>query len=211
MQLTPEQLDALKELLNIGVGRAAGSLNEMLEKPIRLHIPSIRIGPIEELRQEIKSDIPGLQASVQLPFRGSFSGSTCLLFPTQSAGSLVTVLTGEYADQDSLNSLKEATLTEIGNIVLNGVMGSLTNVLQQQITYSVPFYEETSIDQLTQRTTSDTPDIVLWAQTRFTIEGYNLSGDILLLMGIQDLGYLLQAVNSLVPTTQNCHGSTGTL
>ena len=209
MHLTPEQLDALQELLNIGVGRAAGSLNQMLEKPIRLYIPSIRIGPIEELRKEMDAKVLGLQASVQLPFHGSFSGSTCLLFPTQRAASLVTILTDEHQDQESLNSMKEARLTEIGNIVLNGVMGSLTNVLQHHLTYSIPFYEETSIHQITQPTISDTPDIVLWAQTRFAIDDYNISGDILLLMGLQDLGCLLQAVNALLQPIESCHGPTG--
>ena len=106
MQLTPEQLDALKELLNIGVGRAAGSLNEMLEKPIRLHIPSIRIGPIEDLRQEIKSDIPGLQASVQLPFRGSFSGSTSFEAVAGIINLTVTPISGEITVRYFRTALK---------------------------------------------------------------------------------------------------------
>ena len=210
MQITDEQRDALQELLNIGVGKAAGALNQMLEKPIRLHIPSICIGPIQELQTAIDTDAAEFHASVRLPFHGAFSGSTCLLFPTQSAASLLTVLTGETQNQDSWDSMKEATLTEIGNIVLNGVMGSLTNVLQHCITYSVPFYEETTIQQLIQPKATQTPEMMLWAQTRFTIEDYNISGDIILLMGVQDLGCLLQAITALLQTADSCHGPTGT-
>jgi len=122
MHISPDHLDALQELLNIGVGRAAGSLNQMLEKPIRLHIPSIQLGKLDELSQDIQLIKEDTLSSVQLPFKGPFTGSACLLFPTESAAALVMALTGETEDSDTMDSLREATLTEIGNIVLNGVM-----------------------------------------------------------------------------------------
>ncbi|MDP8932928.1 MAG: chemotaxis protein CheC, partial [Cyanobacteriota bacterium] len=36
MKLSTRQLDALQELVNIGIGQAAGVLNDMIESPIRL-------------------------------------------------------------------------------------------------------------------------------------------------------------------------------
>lgn len=55
MFISHEHLDALQELLNIGVGRAAGSLNQMLGKPIRLYIPFIQSEKIEDLSQEVQN------------------------------------------------------------------------------------------------------------------------------------------------------------
>lgn len=52
MFIGPEPTDALQELLNIGVGRSAGSLNHMLETPISMYIPSIRVGNMAELIEE---------------------------------------------------------------------------------------------------------------------------------------------------------------
>lgn len=208
MQINPEQLDALQELLNIGVGRAAGSLNQMLEKPIRLHIPFLQLGKMEELSQEVQKMKNTTLSSVQLPFKGTFSGTSCLLFPTQSAKTLVIALTGESEDPDTMDSLREATLTEIGNIVLNGVMGSLANVLNHQIIYSVPFYQETSIQGLLQPIPSDSSEIILWAQTQFTIEKYDLTGDIILMLGIPDLGLLINAISEMMHATTTPHAST---
>lgn len=208
MHLSPEQLDALQELLNIGVGRAAGSLNQMLNKPIRLHIPFIQLGKLEELSQDIQKIKEDTLSSVQLPFKGTFSGSACLFFPMESAAALVMALTGESEDTDTLDSLREATLTEIGNIVLNGVMGSLANILQHQITYSVPFYQETSLWGLLQPASSNPSEMVLWAQTHFTIEEYDLTGDIMLLFGIPDLGLLINAISQLLHSTTMPHAST---
>jgi len=208
MYISPEQRDALQELLNIGVGRAAGSLNQMLEKRIRLHIPFLQLGKMEELSQEVQKMKNTTLSSVQLPFKGTFSGTSCLLFPTDSAKALVIALTGETEDPDTMDSLREATLTEIGNIVLNGVMGSLANILNHQIIYSVPFYEETSLQALLQPTPSDSSEIILWAQTQFTIEEYDLTGDIMLMFGIPDLGLLINAVSEIMHFTTAPHAST---
>ncbi len=207
MQINAEQLDALQELLNIGVGRAAGSLNQMLEKPIRLHIPFLQLGKMEELSQEVQKMKDTTLSSVQLPFKGTFSGSSCLLFPTDSAKALVIALTGEPDDPDTMDSLRESTLTEIGNIVLNGVMGSLANILNHQIIYSVPYYQETSIQGLLQPTPSDSSEVILWARTQFTIEEYDLTGDILLMFGIPDLGLLINAVSEFMQPTSTPHAS----
>ncbi len=205
MFISPEHVDALQELLNIGVGRSAGSLNRMLETPIRLSIPSIRVGSMVELIQELPMHNESALASVQLPFHGSFAGSAFLLFPKDSAALLVAALTGEHEDQNTLNSLKETTLTEIGNIVLNGVVGSLSNGLQHRITYSVPFYHETSLQGLIQATPSDASKIILWAQTQFTIAEYDISGDIMLMLGTPDMRLLLNAIDSLTHPLTSHH------
>jgi chemotaxis protein CheC len=197
MHLSPEHVDALQELFNIGIGRSAGSLNHILGAPIRLYIPSIRAGKRVELIRELRLQNESVLSSVLLPFQGSFSGSAYLLFPTDSAAALVAALTGEYDDKNNLNSLKEATLTEIGNIVLNGVMGSLSNVLQHQIFFSVPFYCEIPLQKIIQATSSDSSEVVLWAQTRFTIEEHNISGNIMLMLGVPDIGILLNAIDTL--------------
>ena len=207
MHLSPEQLDALQELLNIGVGRAAGSLNQMIEKPIRLHIPFIQVGTREELTPHIQQIQQAPLSSVQLPFQGTFSGSAYLLFPTTSVATLITALIGDEEDSDTMDSLREATLTEIGNIVLNGVMGSLANILHNRITYSVPFYQETSLQELLQPLSADSCDILLWAQTQFTIEDYAITGDIILMMGITDLGLLINTLNTLMTSTLSHHAS----
>ena len=208
MHISPEHLDALQELLNIGVGRAAGSLNQMLDKPIRMHIPFIQLGKLDELSQDIQKIKEDTLSSVQLPFKGTFSGSACLLFPTESAVALVRALTGESEDTVTMDSLREATLTEIGNIVLNGVMGSLANILQHQITYSVPFYQEISLQEFLRSAPSDSTEMVLWAQTHFTIKEYDLTGDIMLMFGIPDLGLLMNAVSHLPHSTTMLHAST---
>ncbi len=197
MHLTAEQEDALKELLNIGVGRAAGSLNQILEKPITMYVPVIRLVDASNLPLELEKFGDHMLSTVQLPFTGSFVGSATLAFPADSAPKLVEILTGQAMAEDELNSMKVATLTEIGNIVLNGVMGSITNVLTGSITYSVPTYSEFSVTDLVKSSQPEGSSIVLWAQTRFTVEEYNLSGDIFLVFDSNRFDEILNAVDAM--------------
>jgi chemotaxis protein CheC len=199
MHITSEQVDVLQELINIGIGSSAGSLNHMLGTPIQLKIPAISVGTIKDLLTKLTLPAQAIVSSVQLPFQGAFAGSAYLFFPADSATALVSTLTGEAETTIRVNSVKEATLTEIGNIVLNAVVGSLGNGLQHHIRYSIPFYQEIPLTEIIQTTPSDASKIILLAQTQFRFSEYDISGNIMLMIGLPDVKILLSVLNSLSP------------
>ena len=198
MQLTANQLDALRELINIGVGQAAGMLNEMIEFRIQLQIPVIKLLSAESLRDELLERFGSERLSaVQLGFSGSFAGTAELVFPTESAATLVAVLTGEELGSPDLDSLKIGTLSEVGNIVINGVMGSISNVLEQPLRYAVPSYTEANLDNLVPFKDSGESTAILLAQARFEIEELQVQGDIILFFDIGSFKALLLAIEAM--------------
>ncbi|MBY6828980.1 chemotaxis protein CheC, partial [Clostridium botulinum] len=50
--MTPLQLDALKEVSNIGTGNAATALSQLLGRKIDMNVPDINIVPFEEVMEE---------------------------------------------------------------------------------------------------------------------------------------------------------------
>ena len=97
MILTEEQIDALKELINIGVGRASGVLSSMIECRISLEVPHIRIISLPELNDEVDRIGHGRLSAVKLGFKGSFAGTAALVFPPDSAAKLISLLVREEA------------------------------------------------------------------------------------------------------------------
>ena len=196
VSLTDEQLEILTELINVGIGETAKMLNEMIEFRIRLQVPLLEILSGIEL-QEVLSQRLGLDplSSVQLDFSGSFAGTAQLVFPTESAASLVSVLTGEEVESPDLDTLKIGTLTEVGNIVINGVMGSMSNMLDQPMNYAVPTYAEEDIEQLVPM--RETNNSVLLAQARFDVEELQLKGDIILFFKVGSFQDLLTVIENL--------------
>lgn len=205
MHLTDDQIDALQELVNIGVGRAASMLNEMVEARILLQIPFIKVLSPLNLKEELEGRFnDDCLAAVRLNFTGAFCGAAELVFPTDSASTLVAVLTGEEPGTPDLDALRIGTLSEVGNIVINGVMGSIGNVLKRHMDYAVPNYVEDTIENLL---TSDSNIAILLAQARFTIEQLQVIGDFILIFEVNSFDALLEAINQEVechPETTRC-------
>jgi len=201
MNVTAEELDALEELINIGVGRAASLLNEMVDSHIRLKIPVVKVLTANEAYQELtKRFHDEALASVKLGFTGSFYGTASLIFPTDSASTLVAVLTGEDPSAD-LDAVKIGTLSEIGNIVINGVMGSLSNVLKKHLNYTLPVYLEDNLENLLLAAYESDSKILL-AQASFTIERLEIIGDIILIFLVGTFDALIAAMNDEIGIIQ---------
>ncbi|MFQ4141066.1 chemotaxis protein CheC [Chlorogloeopsis sp. ULAP02] len=195
MNVTTDQLDALQELINIGVGRAASLLNEMVDSHINLEIPSVKVLTALDAYQELRTRFhDDSLATVKLGFTGSFYGNAGLIFPTESASTLIALLTGEEAGSPDLDEVKIGTLSEIGNIVINGVMGSISNVLKQHMNYTLPVYLEDTIDNLLLSANVSNSKILL-AQARFTIQQLEIIGDIILVFEVGTFDALINAIN----------------
>jgi chemotaxis protein CheC len=92
--------------------------------------------------------------------------------------------------------VRVGTLSEVGNIVINGVMGSIANVLKLQINYTLPTYTEDNIENLI-TPPSTAPDVtVVLAHTRFTIEHLQIEGDIILIFEVGSFSALMKAIDT---------------
>lgn len=195
--LTEEKKDALMELINIGVGRAAGMLNQMTSHQISLRVPSIALVTLDNLNEAMDGRMEDILAAVKMDFAGAFSGTAALIFPTASAAQLVSYLTDEEPGTPDLDALRAVTLTEVGNIVVNCVMGSITNMLNEQVRYSLPIYQEGSIAALICSDARIVDEWMLLIQTRFSIEQLHIEGDIVLIMEIGSLDALFAGIDRL--------------
>ena len=195
MKLNADQIDAIQELVNIGVGRAASVLNEMLDAHIRLQVPYIKIGSLLDLQLELESSLGEEQvAAVRQDFSGPFSGIAELVFPTDSASILAAMLTGEEPGTPDLDAVRIGTLSEVGNILINSVIGSIGNVLQQRLDYALPNYIEDTVENLLNSDDNNNDSMILLAQTQFTVEQLPIRGDIVLIFEVGSFDVLLNAI-----------------
>jgi chemotaxis protein CheC len=195
MNLTADQVDALLEIFNIGFGRAAAMLNQMIQFPILLQIPYIKILSPLQVKLELEKRLGNnIISAVRISFRGPFYGSAQLVFPVESASQLVAILTGEELGATELDSLKIGTLTEVGNILLNGVMGSISNILHERLNYTIPTYTEDTVDNLWRFHELDCHSSTILARARFTVEKLSIEGDIIVLFQMGSLEAIVKAI-----------------
>ncbi len=192
MEPSSRQIEALRELINIGVGKGASILNTMLSSHITLQVPTLKLLSSSELIDELRKGGKEKLSSVSLKFDGPFAGSAELMFSSATALVLVNALVGESHAGIDFDSIRAGTLCEVGNIVLNGVMGSISNFFSSYFTYSVPeFLEDTPEKIFSEKVRGDDLTIIL-AKTRFVIEELDINGDILLFFEVGALSKLIQ-------------------
>jgi chemotaxis protein CheC len=138
MQLTSVQQDALVELLNIGFGRAAASLSQLTGHRVLLDVPQVTLHEISEVTEALGRVVRGPVASVHQIFTGPVGGDALLILDEPGAAILKELLTNEPALPLSIDASAREVITEVGNILLNACLGTFGNLLEVQVSFSVP-------------------------------------------------------------------------
>lgn len=199
MYLDELELDALKEAINVGVGFAAGSLNELLGMPISLQVPEVDVMPLDEALVRVSAFAWNRVASVQLAFSGALSGNVALVFPYDSAVELVSLLTDDEASSTEVDGIRAATLEEVGNIIVNGVVGSISNLLEGQISFSIPYYsEQGGLPARLPGVKHAAGAHVVLARARFFVAEHEIEGEIFLFLDLLALESLTAALDRYI-------------
>src|SRR5213595_1258215 len=82
--LKPVQVDALREVANIGAGHAATALSQMTGSTIMISVPTITVAPLEEVPPAIAAPEEPV-AAVLMNMLGDLTGRTLLVFPASTA------------------------------------------------------------------------------------------------------------------------------
>lgn len=105
------QLDALRELANIGSGNAGTALSQLLGQPVDISVPAASALPLADAVESVAN--PEDEATgVVLPIFGDFDATVVLLFPPEDEATLCRLLGMEPHTEDSFSMLGE-----IGNIL----------------------------------------------------------------------------------------------
>jgi chemotaxis protein CheC len=141
LHLTDAEQDALQELFNIGMGRAATSLERMLGTEICLSVPFLSMLPPPKAASLIENPQHNTEVNtVRQSFSGPFSGTALLIFPEANCVELIRTLVDDSVPLETLGELEQDSLLEIGNIVLNACLGSFANLMQKEIEFELPTF-----------------------------------------------------------------------
>lgn len=198
MELTPKQTDALTELINIGYGRAASALSELTGFRVSLEVPRVAIEDIPGIAPKLATVMTGEIASVNQVFAGSISGNAMLLLNQESAIVLSRLFDDDRSQIRGFDSSAREVVTEIGNILLNACLGVFGNLLQVQVSFAVPRLQVETIHDLLRSVTVNTKDRLthgLMIQTRFHLRASDVSGYLVIILGITSLDRLLKELS----------------
>jgi chemotaxis protein CheC len=121
-QYSDLQLDALRELANIGSGTASTALSSMLGRSVDITVPAARVLPMADAVSTVgnpEADAPGVVLGVV----GDMGASVLLLFTPQDAELMCGMLGVEAGTE-----IGDSALQEIGNIVGTSYINALAEM-----------------------------------------------------------------------------------
>ena len=100
------QLEIVKEIINIGVGKSAEVLNSMIQSHISLNVPEVKIINFGQINDFVDYFDDDNYSIITLPFNGEISGFSKLIMPSMHAVKLVEAFVGQTGAQMDMDSLK---------------------------------------------------------------------------------------------------------
>lgn len=138
VMLTELELDALTELVNLGVSNAALGLREMVQEEVFLSVPHVSIVTREQAIANLNQRHPSRLVAVHQNFEGDIRGRALLIFPEAQSMELVRAVVGSDLSLEDLMELEQEALAETGNVLLNGCLGTIANSLERSLRISLP-------------------------------------------------------------------------
>ena len=132
------QIDALREVANIGAGHAATALSQLTNRRIMISVPQINIVRLEEV-PDLLGNPQDVVAAVLMHMLGDLTGRTLLLFPEAVGRRVCDMLLRRPVGTTAVfDALEQSCLKEAGNILAGAYLNALSDFMGMLLLPSVP-------------------------------------------------------------------------
>jgi chemotaxis protein CheC len=186
--LSALELDAMTELVNIGVSHAAGSLREMVGEEVVLSVPRVELVGRERAVEILCEREARKLVAVHQTFDGDITGRALLIFPETKSLEIVRAVAGSELSLEDVIDLEQEALAETGNIILNGCLATIANMLDRSLKMSLPeVLHGEAAHFFNLPPPPDSGDLVLFVYINFAVQQRDIRGYIAMLMDMPSL------------------------
>jgi chemotaxis protein CheC len=198
VDLTPAEMDALREVGNVGTGNASTALSKILNRTIDIDIPITKFIPVEKFADEMggaEQEVMGIYLATE----GDVIGETLFMFPKEGAFNLIDLMMGqEPGTTKQVDEMGESAFKEMSNIFTGAYLTSLSNMLGISILPGVPHtatdMTQAIIDSVLVQLVKKS-DQLLFVRTRINVQGCKIDGTFMLFFDPDSLGRILQLLH----------------
>ena len=183
-------VDAVAEVLNVGMGSAAAALSEMINDEVNLSVPGVefvsRLEATHIIGNKAKTNVSGVHQN----FQGAFGGDAMLLFPEEQSLELVrAVLQQDDMALQDLTDMEQEAMTEIGNVILNACLCSMADMFGKEMLGDIPEFVQGSLAQVfsAEGGLEQTEAIVLLLNMDFSVDTKSIQGYVTFLMDVDSV------------------------
>jgi len=188
--------DAFLEISNIGIGRAAATMSDLVGRRVNIAVPELSFHHVGECCP-FKGFADCATVQVRQFFYGELSGEAILALSKQGAMCLAKLLLDEVDMEDAFGDNEQGAILETGNIMIGGLVGKLSNTLSLSLGYEIPEIHlkgdsAISSDKLPVKT------CMVVIQARLTVDNEDVTSYLVLLLTVENFKTLISRLNSIL-------------
>lgn len=194
------ELDAIKEVGNIGVGNAASALSMILNKKVQMDVPDTKFIPISDFSNHFGGP-DKIVMSIYSPILGDLSGETLFIFSRDCAMGMIDLMMGQQPGQTKLlDELSESAFKEMANIFVGSYLNAISNMMDLKLLPGIPIVAtdmlQAVLDTILMRM-SEFADKVLCSRANIKIDGHDVKGDFIFVFDLESLQKLTETINAI--------------
>jgi chemotaxis protein CheC len=193
--LSELQHDALVEIFNIGVGHAAKAMSEIVNEAVTMSVPSISFVNRADAADMLGNKDSARVCGVSQHYQGAFSTEAILMFPEDKSLDIVRLMVGESVPLKELTEMEQEAMSEIGNIILNSCVGTLANILSQELRGSLPEYHVGTSEEILHASGAPAQTVVLMLHIDFILETHQIHGYVAFILDLSALHDLTEQID----------------
>ena len=184
---TELQHDALVEIFNIGVGRAASAMSDIVSEAVTMSVPSISFVSRADAAAMLGTTERMRVCGVSQHYEGAFTTEAILMFPEDKSLDIVRLMVGEAVSFEELTEMEQDAMSEIGNIILNSCVGTLANIFSQELSGSLPSYHVGTSEEILAASGGLSHAVVLMLHISFILEAHQIHGYVAFILDMSAL------------------------
>ena len=202
VNLSELELDAITELVNLGVSRAAANLARMVHEEVVLTVPKVALMSRREAIQTLSERESKSLVAVHQVFEGEITGRALLIFPEERSLELVRAVVGSDLSLEEIIELEQEALAETGNVILNSCLATIANSLESNLKISLPEVlrgESSKFFSLEPPPAAGTT--VMFIYINFAMKKRDINGYIAMMMDMSSLSAMQTLLRALIRRT----------
>ncbi|SMC00384.1 CheC, inhibitor of MCP methylation [Hymenobacter roseosalivarius DSM 11622] len=199
LHMTELERDIIREILNIGLARAADSFASIAQETVLLEVPSLDLVPGTSILERVKVYEKD-HVVIQSDIKGEFNGSTLMFFSGQHVQRLSRVcLRLSKPESVEIDELQESLLLEISNIITGALVTQLANILKANIYGAPPIAPKGHLDTSLTRLVAQNPlyqPMVFSVITHFSDKKYSVELPLMLFFDRETFVKILEIIRT---------------
>ena len=200
--LSELEIDALTELVNLCVSRAATNLAAMVHEEVLLSVPRVALMTRQEAIRTLAERESKNLVAVHQVFEGDITGRALLIFPEEQSLELVRSVVASDLSLEEIIELEQEALAETGNVILNSCLATIANSLESSLKISLPeVLRGESSRFFNLQPPPAAGSTVLFIYINFALRRRNLDGYLAMMMDMPSLAALQKLLNGWIRRT----------